>query len=302
MMIELLESVRRTIYRWVNTTVSLTQDVAYGDTTVKVTTTRRFRKGDEVAIHDGTDGEPGLHILEIVDDNTLILESPIKVITGWRVASNAMLTKTYNGQFVQAIYINDPPVIPAYPAITILGRNRSSEWLTLGTTKERYDLQIAIYVQSDNHEQSYRTLLQITDIIQLGLKKNIFPLVGPYDYTNVTANVASLDEYIKVADTSKFNQHDGLIIENIYHAEEVRVREVVDSTTLRIHPTVLFPYLTTESPKAIKFRRFIYNSWPATVEYGFKVKETLLHAATISWFAEEQEDQTRHGWSDPQLT
>lgn len=299
---DILESVRRTIYRWVNTTVALTQNLSYGDTTVKVTSTRRFRAGDEVAIHDGVNGEPGLRISEIIDDNTLVLTSPIKVITGWRVAANAMLTKTYDGQFVQAIYIGEPDVIPAYPAITILGQRRTSEWFTLGTTKEHYSIEIVIYAQNDNHEASYRNVMRFADIIQLGLKKNIFPLVGPYNVAQITADVAGGDEYIKVADSSKFACEDKIVIENRYQAEELRVAEIVDPTTIRVWPNIYNNYTLNDQSKIIILTRFIYNSWPSDIEYGHKYKGTLLHAAKITWFADEQEIQTRHGWSDPQLT
>ena len=301
-MIEILESVRRTIYRWVNTSAILTEDAPYNTTTIKVNSAIRFRVGDEVALHDGVNGEPGLRIAEIPDRNTIILESPIKVITGWRVSANAMITKTYDGQFVQAIYIGEPDVIPRYPAITILGQNRTSEWFTLGTTKERYNLQIAIYAENDNHESSYRTVMQLANIIQLGLKKNIFPLIGAYDTSNLIADVNAEDEFIKVADSSKFVCEDKIVIENIYQAEELRVASIPDSTTLQVFPNPHFPYAVSEQTKVIKLTRFIYNSWPSDINYGFKYKGTLLHAASITWFGEEMEVQTRHGWSDPQLT
>jgi hypothetical protein len=301
-MIDILESVRRTIYRWVNTNVALTEDAPYNTTTLKVTSSIRFKAGDEVALHNGVDGEPGLRIYEVPDNNTIILETPIQVITGWRVSNNAMLTKTYNGQFMQAIYIGEPDVIPMYPAITILGQKRSSEWFTLGTTKERYSLQIAIYSAADNHEDSYRTVMQLADIIQLGLKKNIFPLVGQYETTTITADIAAEDTFIKVADSSIFQCEDKIVVENIYQAEELRVAAIPDSTTIQVFPNPHFPYLVSEQTKVIRLTRFIYNSWPSDIEYGFKYKGTLLHAASISWFAEEQEIQTRHGWSDPQLS
>lgn len=301
-MIDVLESVRRTIYRWINTTAILTEDALYNTDVIKVNSSIRFRAGDEVALHDGTNGEPGLRIKEVVDRNTIILESPIKVITGWRVSSNAMLTKTYGGQFVQAVYIGEPDVIPRYPAITILGQNRSSEWYTLGTTKEKYNIQIVVYAETNNHESSYRTVMQIAEIIQLGLKKNIFPLVGLYDTTSLIADVNAEDEFIKVADSSKFACEDKIVIENIYQAEELRVSSIPDSTTLQVFPNPHFPYKVNEQTKIIKLTRFIYNSWPSDVNYGFKYKGTLLHAASITWFGEEMEVQTRHGWSDPQLT
>lgn len=301
-MIDILESVRRTIYRWVNTTVTLTADAPFGATDLTVSSTIRFRAGDEVALHNGSVGEPNLRIREVVDRNTIILETPIKTITGWKVSNNAMLTKTYDGQFVQALYIGEPDVIPAYPAITILGQKRTSEWFTLGTTKERYSLQIVIYAQNDNHEAAYRSVMQLADIIQLGLKKNIFPLVGSSVTVNVTADVADGDEYIKVSDTSRFSCEDKIILENQYQAEELRVAEIVDSTTIRVWPNPHHTYLMSDRSKVIILSRFIYNSWPSDIDYGFKYKGTLLHAASISWFAEEQEIQTRHGWSDPQMT
>jgi len=301
-MIDILESVRRTVYRWVNTTVPLTTDAAFGGTTLKVTSSNRFRVGDEVALHDGVNGEPGLRIAEIPDRNTIILESPIKTIAGWRSTANGMLTKTYDGQFIQAIYIGEPDVIPAYPAITIMGQKRTSEWFTLETTKERYSLQIVIYAHNDNHEAAYRMVSQIANIIQLGLKKNVFPLVGPYETVNVIADVNGGDEFIKVADSSKFQCENKILLENRYRAEELRVAEIVDPTTIRVWPNPYNDFLVSEQTKAIILSRFIYNSWPSDIDYGFKYKGTLLHAASISWFAEEQEIQTRHGWSDPQLS
>jgi hypothetical protein len=301
-MIEYLESLRRIIYRWVNTTVPLTADILVGESVLKVTSSRRFRVGDEVALHNGTDGEPGLVVKEIPDKNTIILENPVKVITGWKCSSNACLTKTYDGRFVQSIYIGEPDVIPRYPAITILGQNRNSEWFTLGTTKERYKVQIVIYAENDSQESSYRLVMQLANIIQLGLKKNIYPLIGPYETTNLVANVTGGDEFIKVADSSIFECDDKILIENIYQSEELRIAAIPDSTTIKVWPNIYNGYLTTEQSKIIKLNRFIYNSWPSEINYGFKYKGTLLHAASIDWFGEEQEIQTRHGWSDPQLS
>jgi hypothetical protein len=37
--------------------------------------------------------------------------------------------------------------------------------------------------------------------------------------------------------------------------------------------------------------RFIFNSWPATIEYGKIHKGELLKASVIRWFAEEEEVQ-----------
>jgi hypothetical protein len=301
-MFDILESLRRTIYRWVNTTVALTQDASFGDSTIKVVSSARFRVGDEVALHNGVDGEPGFTITEIPDVNTIVLSKPIEVITGWKIANNAMITKTYNGQFVQAIYLGDPDVIPKYPAITIMGENRESEWFTLETTKETYNAQIVVYAESANDEDSYRTVSTIANIIQQGLKKNIFPLVGPYDVTRPLADIENGDEFIKVADSSVFTPGDKILLENTYQAQELRVACVVDSTTIQVWPNPHIEFLVSDQTKIIKLNRFIYNSWPSSVSYGYRYKGSLLHAASIKWFGNEQEIQTRHGWSDPQLS
>ncbi len=301
-MIDILESVRRIISRWVDISSPLTSDILYNETLLKVSSAIRFRAGDEVAIHDGTNGEPGLKIKEVLDTNTIILEKPIKVSNGWKVSQKSVLSKTYNGQFIKGIYIGEPDVIPSYPAITILGQSRTSEWFTIGTTKERYTVQIVVYVESANHEESYRTVSAIANIIQLGLKKNIYPLIGPYDVVRTIADITGGDEFLKVANSNVFECNDKIVIENKYQAEELRVANIIDATTIQVFPNPYNSYKVADETKIIKLNRFIYNSWPSEVNFGFRFKGTLLHAASINWFAEEQEIQRRHGWSDPQLS
>ena len=82
----------------------------------------------------------------------------------------------------------------------------------------------------------------------------------------------------------------------------MRICNIVDSTTLQVVVPPANPYLISENSKIIGLTRFIYNSWPADIKYGFIHKGSLLKASTISWFAKETEQQTRGGWSDPQIT
>ena len=301
---DILESLRRIIYRWVRTSVPLTADVATGGTTLSVSTTHRFRAGDEIALFDPYTrlGEPGLRIAEVVDNTTLRLESGIRATDGFSTAADAMVVKTYNGNFIQAIYLGDPAVIPQFPAIAIMPGTRSSEWLTLGITTETYNVKIVIYTQSDNQEDSYRFLMRIANAIQEGLKKNIYPLIGPYTTSSVVADVSIGDDFIRVADTREFFAEQKIVIENSFRAEELEICAIIDGETLQVKVPPANPYLVLEDSKVIGLTRFVYNSWPSNIDYGTIHKGSLLHAATIDWFAKETEQQVRGGWSDPQLS
>ena len=284
----ILDSVRRMVQRWVSTATPITVNTSPGDTTVTVRSSIRFRTGEEVMLRDPLRYETGLVIDEIVDNNTISLTT--SVLNSWTVSQNTVLEKTINQMFVQGIYIGDPEVIPMYPAITVNGMDRNSEWLTLDSTKERYNVQINIYVLESTQENGYRFLLKMTDIIQKGLKKNILPLVGSYDVISPTADIVFGDEYIKVDSTADLPERGRLIIEDQYQSQETWLQEVVDDTTIRINQGACYAFDKDDTSIIIP-TRFIFNSWPATIDYGKIHKGDLLKASTISWFAEEEEMQ-----------
>ena len=69
---------------------------------------------------------------------------------------------------------------------------------------------------------------------------------------------------------------------------------VVDATTLEIsEPGVCNDWLVSNNTQVIGVRRHIYNSWPHRIDYGKIFKGTMLKAATIDWFAWEEEIQTQ---------
>ena len=285
----LIDSVRRIISRWVSTNAPITSDISPGDTTVEVTTSKRFKVGDEVIIRNPTTGETPLYIDEIVDDTHIKLTSPVRF--PWKVGETSIIEKTFRQMFVQGIYVGDADNIPMYPAITVNAVNRDSDWLTIDSTKEVYRLKVTVYVKTGNQEDAYRFLLNMVDTIQYGLKQNIYPLVAPYEVTTPKVNISSGDEYIKVNDVSIFNTttKHRILIEDLFKTEEFVVSEVVDYETIRVYPKVCNNYLISDSAKVISVKRFFYNSWPDSIEYGTIFKGTMLKAATISWFAWEEE-------------
>lgn len=288
---EVLDSVRRIVARWTATNAPLISDAPSGSTVVNVNTTKRFREGDEVLIRNSQSAETPIYIKSIVDTTHLELSSPLKY--SWSVSDNAIVQKTFYQHFMQHVYLGEPENIPRFPAITIAATSRESEWLTLDSTRETYNLKLTIFVEEDNQEDAYRYLMRVTDIIQKGLKNNIFPLVGSYQTTSLAADVDAGDIYIKVPDTSIFTipSKHRIIIEDLYKAEENRIESIIDSNTLKLTDPIVACYKVADSAKIINVTRFIYNSWPRSIDYGTIFKGTMLKAATIQWFAWEEEIQ-----------
>jgi hypothetical protein len=147
---EVLDSVRRIIHKWVNTTSRIQDDLVRGDTLVSVSNASRFNIGDQVMLKNNTVYETGLVVSDVnYLTNCITLSTPI--LNDWAMADNAVLIKTIYEQFVQGIYIGEPDVIPRYPAITVNGVSRNSEWFTLESSKERYMVEIGVYVQASTH-------------------------------------------------------------------------------------------------------------------------------------------------------
>ena len=295
---QVLDSIRRIIKRWVSSESFLTSDADAGDTVIYVDNALRFRAGEKCILTDGVHYEYPFTISEVVSNNIIEVEEPVRN-NGWTVDNNTSFRKSINGQMVHAVYFGDPAVIPRFPAITVHGTSRSSEWTTLETTTEKYNLDINVYIEDSTHEDGYRTLLHITDIIQKGLKRNIFPLVGEKAFIDLAADVFRNESFIKLTDTSGINEGQFILIEDSYKGQDVRVKTIVDASTIEIAGKLSGDFLMADDPRVILVDRFVHKSWPSEVDFGFIHKDTLLKAAKISWSAEEIEVQGTIGWGDP---
>jgi len=289
---EILDSVRRIVAQWAATTTSLIADAAPGSTVLNVNNTKRFNQGDEITIYStGKGAETFLIVDEILDTTHIQLTSATTY--AWTTAENTIVAKAYYGNFIQGVYLGEPDPIPKFPAITIHAVSRDSEWMTLDSTRETYNIELNVYVEAGIQEEAYRFLLRVTDTIQKGLKDNIMPLVDPYATTALTVDAVSGDMFLQVADSSIFDPANGglgrAILEDIYKAEEFRIEEVVDATTVKLITPVCFNYAVDDSAKLLSVRRLIYNSWPDSIQYGTIFKGTLLKGATINWFCHEEE-------------
>lgn len=298
---EVIDSLRKIINRWVTTESLLTVDADSGDSVVSVYSSTRFSVGDEVMITDGNEYEYPLIIVSKPDNQSI--EFDRNVSHGpWRVSKNCKVAKSMKGRLVQGIYIGDPPVIPRYPAVVVNGRSKSSEWATLETTIETYDIDISCYIQDDTQEDGYRSLLYLTKTIETGLKRNLFPLVGERSHTDVSAGVSRNDTVIQVDSTEGMVRHQFVLVEDRFKAEDVRIDEVIDDTHIRLKTGIANAYPLEYDPRVIIVDRFLHNTWPKSIEFGFVSKDTLLKASKISWKGEELEVQGPIGWKDTPRT
>jgi len=292
---EILDSVRRIIFKWVNTTSVIVSDVSRGDTTICVKNASRFSAGDAVMLKNSDVYETGLVVSE-VENQTGIVTLSTSVLNNWTVSEGAVLIKTIYEQFVQGIYIGDPEVISMFPAITVNGTSRSSEWMTLESTKERYELEINVFVKASTHEDGYRFLLNITDEIQQGLKRNIIPLVNDYEIISLVNDITAQDTVIQVNDRDKLVNDRRIIIEDDYESQENWVTHIYTDdedplgTSVKLGSAVCWAFDKDETSVIVP-KRFVFNSWPADITYGTIHKGELLKASTIRWFAEEEEMQ-----------
>lgn len=291
---DILDSVRRIVERWVNTASPLIVNATPGDKVIIVESTKRFSVGDEVTLKNPTEYEADLFVDEIIDDTHIRLATGVQYLH--TIDKNSVLQKTINGMIIEAVYLGDPETIPMYPAITVSGTNQTSEWLTLDSTEETFNIEIGIFVLDSTDEGGRRFVYKLAKVIKNGLKKNIFPLVNDYNTTSLLATAEIGDTFIKVADSSIFSPEIGgngsrILIEDSQNIQESWVHEVLDAETIRVEPAMCFKFSANSNTIVIQPRRFIFNSWPASIEYGKIHKGDLLFGAVISWFAKEAEDQ-----------
>lgn len=298
----IIDGVIRKVKQWTYTNELLIQNASIGDTQLKVRSARRFQKGDEFLIRDENgDKIENSHLVDsVIDDTTLLIQRPIQF--SWTTSEKAFITRTFNGNFVKAVYYGEPDIIALneLPAITVNGTTSNSEWLTVRATKERYEIDIAVYVSSDTQESGSRVLSRITDTIEKGLKQNLYPLSNDFTTVSLIADAAAGDQFIKIADTSILAGKSIIMLENEHETQEFMIKCVSDGQTVQLANSLYFNFPISLTSVIIP-NRFLFNSWPGSINYGKILKGTLLKASVISFFVEEVEDQFVTSYYDTQL-
>ena len=204
------------------------------------------------------------------------------------------VTKVQNlvdgGMWVHGIYIGDPPVIGRYPAITIFGGSRKSEWLTIDSTSERFDVDISVYIESAFYDTSVEYVYKLTKSIERTLFNNFYPLVEPYCSTVLTEDVTATDTVIRVEDDDINREFAWFFLESEKYTRHASPKCYLANGVIEL-----------KFPLGVEFSagdyvifpgRHFYDTRAESTEYGSVVKNSLLWGSRISYFATEMVDRS----------
>jgi len=291
-MLYLQEAIKKIIERFIVNITPIDTAIPKGVTTIPLVSSRRYKKGDEVAIYsqailDAT-GEGEIKTVQCVPDaNSIELCDP--TIDAYP-ANTSFVQKVIDGRFLEGIYIGDPAKISHYPAITINAREKTNEWLTLSSTTSMYNIDITIFTTASDYESSYRLMHTYATRIEEALFRSLFPLAQPFATTTLAAAASATDKVIQVTDIQDIQAVGGYIwLESWDHLRANRIQNVlnVDTGVLEL----VFPAGRdfAAGDTVIRPSRHFYDSFPRGVQYGtINQESTVFKAAVISYMAREE--------------
>ena len=294
-MLEIQRAIKRVIERFIVNLIPLSETAAAGSTIIKPQYIRRFEEGEVIVVYskDSPSAHPKgeVHVISDIDqDNTKItLDSPL---IGNYPSSISYVEKMIGFEdgsetFLDAVYIGEPDPILRYPAITVSGESRNSDWLTLESTEEKYTLKISVYVLAADYESQYELMQAYVKAIENSLFRSFYPLVEPYDITTLADDVDADDYYIRVANPEFYRTGLGWIfLESHNDLRHNYTCEHLGSGVLRMSHKVGKDF--SAGDKVIRPRRHIFNSLPRTTQYDTIKKGSMLKAATITYECTEE--------------
>lgn len=292
-MLDIQRAIKLVIERFISQMIPLTQAATAGTNYAYVESIRRFNIGDAVVIRlpNSVDAEL-LNISGInQSEKRLIFEE--ELTQDWS-ASGGYIQKLLgfasgNTEFLKAVYLGDPAVIQQFPAITIDAKSLSTEWLTLESTKEHYEIDITVYVDGlAYYESQYELMHAYVKAIRRSLFRSLYPLVQPYFSTTLLEDATAGDSTIQVtdADFAACTKGSWLFLESVDYLIPNRIIEDMGNGTMQLIRPLSQSFSTGDS--VIMPQRHIYNTIPHTTNYGTVNKGTTLKAAVISYTAEEE--------------
>lgn len=284
-MLELLRSLKKIIERKVVNIQTIRSNLSVGDTTIPVKSAKRFEPCSEIVIYRDGEEDGELHTIDsIVDYRTITVTEP--VLENYST-SNTKVQNLINGNnWIRGVYIGDPPVIPRYPAITIYGNSRSSEWLTLESTSEKYDVSISVYIEAAFYDKGFEYVLNLTKAIERTLYFNMYPLTNPFYTTVLTNDVSDTDTVIRVEDDTLNQLIAWFFIENDKYTKHAKPKCYLGNGVIELVAPIGVPF--SAGDEVIFPGRHFYECRPQSTEYGNIVKNSLLWGSRISYFATEE--------------
>ena len=281
---------RKIIARYIVNEREITADLNIGDTSVPISTARRFSAGDKIAITNETTGQYEIAQIDVVAD-TRTLNLTTSLINSWS-ASDSIVRKLLGASsgteaFINGIYLGDPPVISHYPAITIDMKSRSSEWMTLESTKETYNIDITVYILASHYADQYELMHTYVDYIEQAFFRSFFPLVEPF-FTAILANDISPEDTIFRVEEDTFTCATGgwIWFESLDYLRQNRVTRNLGNNVYETLRPIGASF--TAGDTVVSPRRFIFNQLPERTQFGIANKGTMLKAGQISVMCQEE--------------
>jgi hypothetical protein len=230
------------------------------------------------------------YIQDIMDIHTIVLNEPIGTgvtgPTGYPL-ENSYVEKLMEGTFLEAVYLGDPPVIPRYPAITINAKSKNNEWLTLESTKATYNIDITVLVDAADYEKALRLMHYYAHQIENSLWRSLYPLAQPYLSFSLLNDIQQGDYILRVDDSvNTFGLCNFAFLESFDYLRPVKIVESLGNGVYKTAWPIERPF--SAGDHVIRPGRHIFNSRPASIQYGTINADTMLKAAVISYMAEEE--------------
>jgi len=284
-MFDLLQALKKIIERKIVNIQPLRENISAGATTIPVKSVKRFDEGADVVIYREGEDEGEIHqIYEFTDYRTMVLTTPVS--EDFSTSNTRVQNIPPGGQWIKAIYIGDPPVIPRFPAITIHGDSRSSDWLTLDSTSDRYEVSISVYIDASTYDKGYEYVLKLTRSIERTLFHNFYPLVVPYCTTTLTDDVTETDTVIRVENDDLNRQFLWFFVENDRYTRPAHPAQYLDNGVIELRMPIGVPFSAGDD--VIFPWRHFYDTRAESTTYGSIVKNSLLWGSRISYFAVEE--------------
>lgn len=295
---DIMKALQRLMIEHMAAREPLTADAAIGDTVISALNTSRFRKGDEVFILAASLNLAEAAVIEEVlewdpvEGNRIRIVDPLK--TAWTTADGSEVHRAINHQPLKRVYLGDLKVIPDFPAITISLPSETNEWWTLRATSHEYTFKVRGYILADNFETGAEFITKFGEHMREVLIDHIHPLVDdPPIIVPLTADLLAGTTVVEVTSTADLNEGNRIYFRDSQvrpgGSQEAVVRSILSPTELRVGTAMEFDFLVARQAELLAVQRYIYDSRPSSVNYGFvpAAGGSFAHAVEISYFAKE---------------
>lgn len=185
MIYELEQAIKEAIEWNILGAQTLQEEAQAGDTNLVLGSTASFSEGNEIALYNSSHAET-LTVCRILDEQTIKVQPALT--RNW---TSGGIQKLHEKEFVQFVVQGNPPSIPRYPAITVECMGNENEALTLGVGvfSQEFSLRVTCWAEKNSYSNARKQVQQLASKIELALFRTVFPLVRPWNETELAESM-----------------------------------------------------------------------------------------------------------------